>query len=87
MRFECFVISVVVPLQRLDGRHGMLLKRGCVVSKEAIMLTALIVILLLVLLFGGLGIFVAKVFLLGLLLALLVGAFTGFAGRRRGGHI
>jgi len=27
------------------------------------------------------------VFLLGLLLALLVGAFTGFAGRRRGGHI
>jgi hypothetical protein len=38
---------------------------------------------LLVLLFGGLGIFVAKVFLLGLLLALVVGAVAGFSGRGR----
>ena len=46
------------------------------------MLVALLVILLLVLLFGGLGIFVAKVFLLGLLLAILVGALMGYTGRR-----
>ena len=50
------------------------------------MLTALLVILLLILLFGGLGIFVAKVFLLGLLLVLLVGAIAGF-GRRGHTHI
>ena len=47
------------------------------------MLTALVVILLLILLFGSLGIFVAKVFLLGLLLAVLVGALMGAAGRSR----
>jgi hypothetical protein len=47
------------------------------------MIAALLIILLLVLLFGGLGIFVAKVFLLGLLLALIVGAVAGFAGRGR----
>jgi hypothetical protein len=45
-------------------------------------LVALLVILLLVLLFGGLGIFVAKIFLLGLLLAILIGAIMGFTGRR-----
>jgi hypothetical protein len=43
--------------------------------------TAILVMLLLILLFGGLGIFVAKVFLLGLLLAVLVGALSGFARR------
>jgi len=48
------------------------------------MVGLLLVLLLLVLLFGGLGIFVAKVFLLGLLVALLVGAFAGYSGRRRG---
>ena len=47
------------------------------------MLLAIILMLLLILLFGGLGIFVAKVFLLGLLLALLIGALTGWAGTRR----
>jgi hypothetical protein len=51
------------------------------------MLTALVVILLLILLFGGLGIFVAKVFLLGLLLSVLVGALMGVAGRGRHSHI
>lgn len=52
------------------------------------MLTALVVILLLILLFGGLGIFVAKVFLLGILLAILIGAVLGFTGRRgHGSHI
>ena len=45
------------------------------------MLTLLLVLLLVVLLFGGLGLFVAKVFLLGLLLALLIGAFAGYRGR------
>ena len=37
------------------------------------MIAALLLILLLILLFGGLGVFVAKVFLLGLILAALVG--------------
>ena len=41
------------------------------------MVTLLLVMLLLILLFGGLGIFVAKVFLFGLLIALLVGAVGG----------
>jgi hypothetical protein len=46
------------------------------------MLAAILVMLLLILLFGGLGIFVAKIFLLGLLLALLVGAVGGLSHRR-----
>jgi hypothetical protein len=46
-------------------------------------LLALLLILLIILLFGGLGIFVAKVFLVGLLLALLVGAVAGWGGLRR----
>ena len=41
------------------------------------MITLLLVLLLLILLFGGLGIFVAKVFLFGLLIAMLVGALAG----------
>ncbi|HEU0073794.1 MAG TPA: hypothetical protein VFS30_07265 [Dehalococcoidia bacterium] len=45
------------------------------------MFTAILVMLLLILLFGGLGIFVAKVFLLGLLLAVLAGALSGVARR------
>ena len=47
------------------------------------MIALLLVLLLLVLLFGGLGVFVAKVFLLGLLLAVLVGAVAGIVGYRR----
>jgi hypothetical protein len=43
----------------------------------------LLVLLLLVLLFGGLGIFVAKVFLLALLVTLLVGLVAGVAGGYR----
>ena len=45
------------------------------------MLTAILLMLLLILLFGGLGIFVAKIFLLGLVLAILVGAVGGFSHR------
>ena len=45
------------------------------------MLTLLLVLLLVVLLFGGLGLFVAKVFLVGLLLALVIGVFAGYRGR------
>lgn len=41
------------------------------------MLWLLAILVLLILLFGGLGLFVAKVFLVGLLLALLIGAVTG----------
>ena len=48
------------------------------------MLTALLVVLLLILLFGSLGVFVAKVFLYGILLALLIGAVLSLAGRH--GH-
>ncbi len=49
------------------------------------MVTLILVMLLLILLFGGLGIFVAKVFLLGLLLAILVGIVAGRGGWNRGG--
>lgn len=45
------------------------------------MLTIVLVVLLLVLLFGGLGYFIAEVFLLGLLIALLVGVVMSM-GRR-----
>ena len=41
------------------------------------MLGLLLVLLLIVLVFGGLGIFVAKIFLLGLLIALVVGLVAG----------
>jgi hypothetical protein len=47
------------------------------------MVTLLLVMLLLILLFGGLGVFVAKAFLLGLLLVLLIGAVAGLSGRGR----
>ena len=47
------------------------------------MVTLLLVMLLLILLFGGLGIFVAKVFLFGLLIALVVGVLGGMGGLRR----
>jgi hypothetical protein len=46
------------------------------------MVAALLIILLLILLFGGLGIFVARVFLIGLLVAVLIGAVMGLSGRR-----
>jgi hypothetical protein len=46
------------------------------------MLGLLLVLLLLILLFGGLGVFVAKVFLFGLLLALAVGLIAGWSGWR-----
>ena len=44
------------------------------------MVAALLLILLLVLLFGGLGVFVAKVFLLGLILAALIGIVASYGG-------
>ena len=46
------------------------------------MVAVLLLILLLVLLFGGLGVFVARVFLLGLLIALIVGLVAGLSNRR-----
>ena len=46
------------------------------------MFTAILVMLLLILLFGSLGLFVAKVFLFGMLLAVLVGILSGFSRRR-----
>jgi len=49
------------------------------------MIAALLLILLLILLFGGLGVFVAKVFLLGLILAALVGILAGRGGWSRRG--
>jgi len=49
------------------------------------MVALLLVLLLLILLFGGLGVFVAKVFLLGLFIALIVGLVAGFGGYRRRG--
>jgi hypothetical protein len=46
------------------------------------MIGLLLLLLLLVLIFGGLGLFVAKVFLIGLAIALLLGLATGFMGWR-----
>jgi len=46
------------------------------------MLLALILLLLLIIVFGGLGIFVAKLFFLGLILAFLVSVLAGVATRR-----
>jgi hypothetical protein len=48
------------------------------------MVAALLILLLLILLFGGLGIFVAKVFLFALLAVFLIGLATGgvYMGRR-----
>jgi hypothetical protein len=43
-----------------------------------------VIVLLLVLLFGGLGLFVAKVFLFGLLIALLVGVVGAVVQRGQG---
>lgn len=45
------------------------------------MLTAILLILLIILLFGGLGIFVARIFLLGLLLVLIVAVLSGRSHR------
>lgn len=45
------------------------------------MVALLLVALLLVLLFGGLGVFVAKVFFIGLLAALALAVIGGFMGR------
>lgn len=50
------------------------------------MVAALLILLLLVLLFGGLGMFVAKVFFVALLVALVLSFVTGgfvFRGRGR----
>ena len=45
------------------------------------MLALLLIVLLLVVLFGGLGLFVARIFLIGLLVALLVGLVGGYFSR------
>ncbi len=46
------------------------------------MVALLVLLLLLVLLFGGLGLFVAKVFLVGLAIALIAGLVAGMSGMR-----
>jgi hypothetical protein len=48
------------------------------------MIAVLLILLLMVLLFSGLGLFVAKVFLWGLLIALVVGVVAMLVGRNRG---
>lgn len=50
------------------------------------MVGILLLLLLLALLFGGLGVFVAKAFLFGLILVLLVGLIAG-RGAFRGGRV
>lgn len=47
------------------------------------MIAVLLLLLLLVLLFGGLALFVARIFLIGLLIVLLVGLVGGYLGRGR----
>ena len=46
-------------------------------------MTVIIVLLLLILLFGSLGLFVAKIFLLAFLISILLSALTGYSGWRR----
>ena len=48
-----------------------------IAETEVTMLGLLLVLLLIILLFGGLGLFVAKIFLLGLVIALIVGLVAG----------
>lgn len=50
------------------------------------MLALLLIVLLLALVFGGLGVFVAKVFLFGLLAALILAVVGGIGVGRRGGR-
>lgn len=50
------------------------------------MLWLLLILLVLVFLFGGLGLFVAKVFLVGLLIVLLAGLVSGGVWMRGGRH-
>lgn len=45
------------------------------------MVALLLIALLLILLFGGLGVFVAKVFFIGILAALLIAVVGGMMGR------
>ena len=47
------------------------------------MIALLLVLLLLILLFGGLGIFVAKVFFVAMAVVLIAGLLTGATGMRR----
>jgi hypothetical protein len=47
------------------------------------MLAILLILILLAVAFGGLALFVARIFLIGLLIALLVGLVAGYAGRSR----
>ena len=47
------------------------------------MVAALLILLLLILVFGGLGIFVAKIFLIALAVALLLSLVTGTSYVRR----
>lgn len=46
------------------------------------MVALLLVMLLLIVVFGGLGVFVAKVFLIGLIAVLIVGLLAGWTSRR-----
>jgi len=48
------------------------------------MVAALLILLLLLFVFGGLGLFIAKAFLWGLLIVLLVGLVVGFGTGFRG---
>jgi hypothetical protein len=50
------------------------------------MLALLLVALLLVVLFGGLGVFVAKVFLVGLVIALIIALIGGWGWYGGGSH-
>lgn len=75
---------IASPLRRLGGETD---ERRTETEGVSQMVALLVILLLLALLFGGLGVFVAKVFLFGvlvaLILALLGGMAVGRGGRRR----
>lgn len=73
-------------LRRDTGEHALGGSKGRrkLQNGENEMLGVLLLLLLLVLLFGGLGVFVAKVFLAAMLIAIVLSVISGgmFLGRR-----
>jgi hypothetical protein len=77
----------ISPTERLPDDSitaGVPAGEGTNERKRCVVIALLVILLLLALLFGGLGLFVAKVFLAGLLIALLLALLGGVAvGRGR----
>jgi hypothetical protein len=76
--------GTIAPFTSRHARPPTLLEAGAetpLERKVIAMVALLLIALLLILLFGGLGVFVAKVFFIGILAALLIAVVGGFMGR------